>query len=109
MDRKLDRNRATAGGRPATGSIVWADDAKTVPVGVRVTNATGKRTVVRFDPGTTRDDAIGRANPNHRHRPRSPNVMRPAPRARVSRPALVRPAPKPVHLQVLEGVAQGSL
>src|SRR5580658_3380063 len=58
MDRKLDRSQATNGGRPATGSIVWADDEKTVPVGVRVSRATGKRMLVRFDPGTTRDDAI---------------------------------------------------
>lgn len=45
------------GGRPATGSIEWADDAKTVPLGVRVTKADGKRKFVRFDPGTTADDA----------------------------------------------------
>jgi len=58
MDRKLDRSRVANGGRPATGSIVWADEEKTLPVGVRVSRATGKRMLVRFDPGTTRDDAI---------------------------------------------------
>jgi integrase len=51
-----------AGGRPATGSIVWADpDTKTQPIGVRVTKANGKRNLVRFDPGTTADDAIALA------------------------------------------------
>jgi integrase len=50
------------GGRPATGSIVWADpETKTQPVGVRVTRANGRRKVVRFDPGTTRDDAFALA------------------------------------------------
>ena len=53
---------AGAGGRPATGSIVWADpDTKTQPIGVRVTKANGKRKLVRFDPGTTADDAIALA------------------------------------------------
>lgn len=47
-----------SGGRPATGSIVWADpETKTKPIGVRVTQANGKRRVVPFDPGTTPDDA----------------------------------------------------
>ncbi len=46
------------GGRPATGSIVWADPAtKTQPIGVRVTTAKGRRKLVRFDPGTSPDDA----------------------------------------------------
>jgi hypothetical protein len=50
--------RARRFGRPAIGSIVWADPkTKTQPVGVRVTQADGKRKVVRFDPGTTADDA----------------------------------------------------
>jgi integrase len=48
----------SSGGRPATGSIVWEDpETKTKPIGVRVTKANGKRTVVRFDPGTMADDA----------------------------------------------------
>lgn len=51
----------TSGGRPVTGSIEWADRAKTIPVGVRVTKANGKRKFIRFDPGTTRDDAIALA------------------------------------------------
>jgi integrase len=45
------------GGRPPTGSIKWADAAKTIPLGVRVTKANGKRKLVRFDLGTTPDDA----------------------------------------------------
>ena len=46
------------GGRPATGSIVWADPkTKTKPIGVRVTKANGKRKLVPFEPGTTADDA----------------------------------------------------
>lgn len=49
------------GGRPATGSIEWADDAKTIPVGVRVTKADGKRKFIRFDPGTSASDAIALA------------------------------------------------
>jgi integrase len=50
------------GGRPPTGSIVWADPkTKTRPIGVRVTQATGKREIVRFDPGTTAEDAIALA------------------------------------------------
>jgi integrase len=49
------------GGRPATGSIEWVDEAKTIPVGVRVTKASGKRQFVRFDPGTTREDALALA------------------------------------------------
>src|SRR5258706_14011876 len=51
-----------SGGRPATGSVVWADpETKTEPIGVRVTKANGKRTLVRFDPGTTREDAFALA------------------------------------------------
>ncbi len=47
-----------SGGRPATGSIVWADPTtKVEPVGVRVTKADGRRVVVPFDPGTSSDDA----------------------------------------------------
>ena len=47
-----------SGGRPSTGSIVWADPTtKTTPIGVRVTKANGTRTIVRFDLGTTPDDA----------------------------------------------------
>ena len=50
------------GGRPATGSIVWADpETKSKPIGVRVTKANGRRKVVRFEPGTTADDAIALA------------------------------------------------
>jgi integrase len=50
------------GGRPATGSIVWEDpETKTKPIGVRVTKANGKRALVRFDPGTTAEDAIALA------------------------------------------------
>jgi integrase len=53
-----DDNRAK-GGRPATGSIVWEDpETKTKPIGVRVTKANGRRKLVRFDPGTTAEDAI---------------------------------------------------
>jgi hypothetical protein len=53
---------AATGGRPPTGSIVWADpETKTIPIGVRVTKANGKRKVVRFDPGTTREDALSLA------------------------------------------------
>ena len=54
----MTKNIAGKTGRPATGSIVWADpETKTQPIGVRVTRANGKRHVVRFDPGTTPDDA----------------------------------------------------
>jgi len=50
--------KESGGGRPATGSIVWADpETKTHPIGVRVTKADGKRKLVRFDAGTTPDDA----------------------------------------------------
>jgi integrase len=57
-----DRNRTPAGGRPATGSIVWADpETKTQPIGVRVTKANGRRKLVRFEPGTTADDALALA------------------------------------------------
>lgn len=61
MDHELDRKGDRTGGRPATGSIVWADEAKTIPVGVRVSKANGRRSLVRFDPGTSRDDAIALA------------------------------------------------
>src|SRR4051812_20478976 len=48
-----------SGGRPATGSIVWEDPGtKTIPRGVRVTRADGRRQVVRFDPGTSPEDAL---------------------------------------------------
>lgn len=47
------KGRGVGGGRPATGSIVWADEAKTIPFGVRVTKSNGKRQVVKFDVGTT--------------------------------------------------------
>ena len=51
-----------SGGRPATGSIVWADpETKSRPVGVRVTKKNGKRKLVPFEPGTTADDAIALA------------------------------------------------
>jgi integrase len=51
--------RAGIGGRPVTGSIVWEDPkTKTKPIGVRVMKADGKRKLLRFDPGTTADDAI---------------------------------------------------
>jgi integrase len=41
---------------------VWADpETRTRPIGVRVTKANGKRALVRFDPGTTADDAIALA------------------------------------------------
>jgi len=50
------------GGRPATGSIVWADpDAKMQPIGVRVTKADGKRKLIRFEPGTSAADAVALA------------------------------------------------
>ena len=55
-------NGRAKGGRPATGSIVRADpETKTKPIGVRVTKANGKRRVVPFHLGTTRDDAIALA------------------------------------------------
>ena len=51
-------SKVARGGRPATGSIVWEDpETKTIPIGVRVTKANGKRKLVLFDPGTTADDA----------------------------------------------------
>jgi hypothetical protein len=54
----MGEDKRGKGGRPATGSIVWADpETKTQPIGVRVTKANGKRALVRFDPGTTPDDA----------------------------------------------------
>jgi hypothetical protein len=58
-----DGNDSTPkGGRPATGSIVWADpETKQQPIGVRVTKAGGGRKLVRFDPGTTREDALALA------------------------------------------------
>lgn len=50
------------GGRPPTGSIVWADPStKTQPIGVRVTKADGKRKLIRFDPGTSASDALALA------------------------------------------------
>src|SRR5580658_795077 len=56
--RMSGQRKTDKGGRPPTGSIVWADpEAKTKPIGVRVTKASGKREIVRFDPGTTADDA----------------------------------------------------
>ena len=62
---KTDADGSTTrphGGRPATGSIVWADpETKTQPIGVRVTKASGKRKLVRFEPSTTPDDAIALA------------------------------------------------
>jgi integrase len=51
----------TKPGRPPTGSIEWADDAKTIPVGVRISKATGKRRFIRLDPGTTREEALALA------------------------------------------------
>jgi hypothetical protein len=49
-------------GRPATGSIVWVDPkTQTIPRGVRVTRANGKREVVPFKPGTTREAALALA------------------------------------------------
>jgi integrase len=54
-------SQRAGGGRPATGSIEWADLAKTIPLGVRVTKPSGKRQFVRFDPGTTREDALALA------------------------------------------------
>jgi integrase len=58
MSQKVTRQ----GGRPATGSIVWADpETKTEPIGVRVTCADGKRRIVRFDPGTSAADAVALA------------------------------------------------
>lgn len=60
MASKLAATRNS--GRPATGSIVWADpETKTVPIGVRITQANGKRKVVPLDPGTTVEDAIALA------------------------------------------------
>ena len=41
---RASEERGARGGRPATGSIVWADpETKTKPIGVRVTKANGKR------------------------------------------------------------------
>jgi integrase len=45
-------------GRPATGSVLWADEAKTIPLGVRVTCADGRRHRIRFASETTREDAL---------------------------------------------------
>jgi integrase len=59
MNRKVDN--AARGGRPVKGSIQWADESKTIPVGVRVMKAGGKRQFIRFDPGTTRADALALA------------------------------------------------
>jgi integrase len=59
MNRKHEQT--TKGGRPVTGSIEWADDAKTIPMGVRVTKAGRKRQFIRFDAGTTRADALALA------------------------------------------------
>ncbi|HXX65896.1 MAG TPA: hypothetical protein VEK07_01865, partial [Polyangiaceae bacterium] len=56
-----DRGHGTKRGRPATGSIEWADEAKTIPVCVRVTMANGLRPFIRFDPGTTREEALALA------------------------------------------------
>jgi len=48
-----------SGGRPAIGSILWSDpETKRQPIGVRITKADGKRKIVRFDHGTTREEAI---------------------------------------------------
>jgi hypothetical protein len=50
------------GGRPATGSIVWEDpETRTRPRGVRVTRADGSRRIIRFDIGTTPEDALALA------------------------------------------------
>jgi integrase len=60
MTKKVAAKRS--GGRPATGSIVWEDpETTTKPIGVRVTKANGKRALVRFDPGTTAEDAVSLA------------------------------------------------
>jgi hypothetical protein len=57
-----DKTTSARGGRPAIGSIVWADpETKTQPIGVRVTKANGKRKLVPFDAGTTPEDAIALA------------------------------------------------
>jgi integrase len=52
---------APHGGRPRTGSIDWADAEKTIPLGVRVKEANGKRRFIRFDKGTTREEALALA------------------------------------------------
>jgi integrase len=59
MNRKNEKTGH--GGRPVTGSIEWADEAKTIPVGVRVMKAGGKRQFIRFDAGTARDEALALA------------------------------------------------
>ena len=58
MRREPSPNVPSRGGRPLTGSIVWHDAQCTIPVGVRVTIGDGTRQLIRFDPGTTRDQAL---------------------------------------------------
>ncbi len=48
-------------GRPTGGSIRWADKAKTIPLGIRVTKADGSRPLIMFDRGTTREEALALA------------------------------------------------
>src|ERR1700679_3761423 len=61
MEPRKKQDPTGKGGRPVTGSVVWADAANAKPVGVRVMQANGKRVLVTFDPGTTRDDSIALA------------------------------------------------
>ncbi len=42
-----DASHRPTRGRPPTGSIEWADEAKTIPAGVRPTKASGKRQFTR--------------------------------------------------------------
>jgi integrase len=48
-------------GRPTGGSIRWADKAKTIPLGIRVTKADGSRPMIMFERGTTREEALALA------------------------------------------------
>ena len=81
----------STGGPPPTGSIVWADlETKTKPIGVRVTEANGRRKIVRVDPGTTADDARGargRGSEGPWPRQQQPSCQRRAPRSAARRGA----------------------
>jgi len=58
MRREPSPNVPRRAGRPLSGSIVWRDAQRTIPVGVRVTIGDGTRRLIRFDPGTTCDQAL---------------------------------------------------
>ena len=66
MTRESRPNVPRRAGRPLTRSIVWHDAQRTIPVGVRVTIGDGTRRLIRFDPGTTRDQALLLGAPSSR-------------------------------------------